>query len=707
MNSTSPKNTAHAPTVGGSGTAAAKALATAIEGRRAQLISACYDHQFSAQLLERFPNSYAAESDRKQVERGFLGPLLDVLAHYAKTGDPNFRQLYLAERRRYAPHRMGVDRLRDYFAAILPQDEKLLVHGLNGAEGAARDWLAELHAPLVSVPKGPRLRLLTIGDCLLSEVQTFLVPQCMDAGIDLDVRYFYFSALLGADIAQDGIAGTIKADGVDLIAASYLTYQGIPLYRSLLEGAETSSLAEMRSLVSGITAFMHSHLDQMRALTDAPILLHNASGLPLTRWRRHVPFLAPLSRGRRSAIALLNEEVAKLADEVSNCFLIDEDRVVRERGLRHCARSILPPRIQKDAEFHPARLGQHLADDYLDIINDVLRLRKTKLLLIDFDNTLWNGVMADGPVEHYLDRQRLLKKLSEQGIVLAALSKNDPANVRWDEMALAPEDFVSLKISWNLKAQSIREIAAELSLGLDSFVLIDDNPAERELVKQDLPQVQSLDATLPATWRSLERLFRMPNTRETEEARKRTQMYREQAQRSVALSGGSDYPALMRKLELRAKIGLAERRDLDRVSELVERTNQFNTTTIRYSRGQLEDIMSDKHSDLYVGELSDKFGSLGVVCVAVVRRNETQALIENFVMSCRAMGFGMEHTMLAHIVAQQNGHQVAGRFVPSSRNDPASNLFPSAGFKDEGGIWTLANRADLAAAGSWITVQDR
>lgn len=693
---------------GDSSDAVAGVLAASLERRRGEVISACYERQFSPQVLAQFENPFAAEANRLQVERGFLGPLLDVLIHYARTGSPEFRSLYLAERRRYAPHRGGADHLRDYFAAILPDEETLFVSGLNGAAEQARAWLSQLHRPLVSKPEGPRLRLLTIGDCLLNEVQTFLLPRCMDAGIDLDIRYYYFSAMMGADIANDGIAGAITKDGVDVIAASYLTYQGIPLYRSLLEGADRSSLGEMRSTVSGIVAFMQSHLDQIRALTDAPILLHNASGLPLTRVRSHVPFVSPLSGGRRAAVALLNEEVAKLADVVPNCFLVDEDAIVREHGLRNCGRAILPRRIQRQADFHPARLGQYLADAYLDVIDDVLKLGKTKLLLIDFDNTLWNGVMADGPVEHYLDRQRLLKRLSEQGIVLAALSKNDPANVRWEEMALAPEDFVSLKISWNLKPQSIREIAAELSLGLDSFVLVDDNPAERELVRQDVPDVQLLDATDSRTWRSLERLFRMPNTRETDEARKRTKMYREQAQRAVALDKGSDYPALMRNLELRAKIGRAHSRDLDRVSELVQRTNQFNTTTIRYSRGQLEEIMADPGCDLFVGELADKFGSLGVVCVAVVRREQSLATIESFVMSCRAMGFGMEHCMLGHVVSQQNGHTIVGRFVPTSRNEPASYLFSSAGFTEErDGMWSLASGTSPTSAASWITVQSR
>ena len=684
-----------------------EALAVALERGKTEFVTACYENQFAADLLQRFPNPYASEASRDEVERWFLAPLLDVLIHYARTGDPDYRHMYLSERRRYAPHRHGSQELRAYFAAVLPFEERLFTRPLDRSADAAIQWLQTLHAPLVSPAQGPELRLLAIGDCLLNEIQTFLLPLAVDAGTDLDIRYYYFSGLLGANIEQDGIAGTIKSGGVDLIAASYLTYEGIPLYRSLLESADRASPEDMQALVRGIMGFMSSHLAQVRELTDAPILLHNASGLPLTRWRMHVPLLPALSRGRRTAIGLLNAEIRKLSDEVSNCFLIDEYGITREHGLRDCARSILPPRIQKHAQFHPAVIGKHLADAYLDVMRDILILRKTKLLLVDFDNTLWHGVMADGPVEHFGARQQLLKRLSQQGIVLAALSKNDPANIRWEEMQLAAEDFVSLKINWNLKPNSIREIAAELSLGLDSFVLVDDNPVERELVRVELPSVQTLDATEEGTWRALERLFRMPNTRETSEARARTQMYREQAKRAQAVTDGSDYPSLMRALDLRGRIGLAKRSDLDRAAELVQRTNQFNTTTIRYSRGQLEEVMASPDGDLFVGELSDKFGDLGVVIAAVVKRTGDGAVIENFVMSCRAMGFGMEHATLAEIIAKQDGRRIIGRFVPSSRNQPASNFFAGAGFKQEteNGEWML--EGELAAGAPWIRIEQR
>jgi FkbH-like protein len=221
-----------------------------------------------------------------------------------------------------------------------------------------------------------------------------------------------------------------------------------------------------------------------------------------------------------------------------------------------------------------------------------------------------------------------------------------------------------------------------------------------------VPAIVALDSTDPAAWTALGRLFRMPNTRETEEARTRKQLYQQQAQRQQTVRAGADYPALMRTLGLRANIGLARESDLDRVAELVQRTNQFNTTTIRYQKHELAALVGAGDGRLVVGELADKFGALGLVCVVVVRLSEAEAVLENFVMSCRAMGFGMERSMLAAAISHAGGRPVVGRFIPSGRNQPAEGLFANAGFKEEGGLWKLPE-GEAITAPEWISVVQR
>ena len=580
------------------------------------------------------------------------------------------------------------------------------IASLAGDDGdAARQWLSALHRPLLA-PRGEPFRLLMVGDCLMGEIQTFLQPLAADRNLAIDFRTFYFSSVTGADIESDGIKAAV-ADGVDAIAASYLSYQGTPLYRSLLENADTLSEDDVVRLVDGIVEFMRNHLGQMRALTNVPILLHNASGIPLTRWRRLLPILAPLSQGRRRVLARLNPAVAELASNTENCILVNETAVTAAAGLRRAAQPMVARALRRRAHFHHSWFSHYAGQAYADIVADLALLRKTKVLLLDFDNTLWDGVMADGPVVQHHDRQNLLRRLAEQGIVLCAVSKNDPANIRWEEMTLQPEHFAALKINWHLKVQSIRELVAELNLGLDAFLLLDDHQSERAMVSAELPAVRVLDSTQAATWQTIERLFAMPNTTQTEEARQRTAMYRQQAERAGAIKSAHDYPAMMRTLGLKASIGAARPGDIERVTELVQRTNQFNTTTIRYSRGEIEALARDPNVNVLVGELGDRVGDLGLVGVVIVRGQPESAVIDSFIMSCRAMGFGFEHALLAAAVEAAGSTTITARFVPSDRNEPASGLFAAAGFAQvAAGEWRLPAGSSLRGP-EWIEVTRR
>lgn len=682
-------------------------IAKHIQRNREQIASEWHRVQFCKEMHDQFPNPYAEDAQPDDVMQGHLLPMLDLLAQWYRTGNTVFRDLYLAERRRFAPHRDGLDTLTRYFALVTPKQEAALTAGLDSEWAAAVRALTELGQSGTH----QRLRALVIGDCLMSDVQSFLGPMGLQTGMEFDFRYYYFSALMGVSLLEESVRNTIKA-GVDFIAASYLSYEGIPPYRLLLESADNGDAQQVAELIDAIAGLISKHLNEIRELTEAPILLHNAGGLPLSRWRRLLPILPPLSQGRRFALGLLNARIASIARQAENCVLIDETSVVESVGFRECSRPLLPPSISKNSQMHPEVFSHLLSHRYMDVIKDMALLKKTKLLLVDFDNTLWEGVMADGPIEHFAERQKLLKRLSDQGILLAAVSKNDPANIRWEEMHLSTEDFVSLKISWGMKTDAIRQIATELNLGRDSFVFLDDNAAERELVHGEFPEVVCLDSTDTRTWQTLERLFQMPNTRLTEEAKRRTLMYKEQAKRDAEINEqSSDYPALMSRLQLRASLGRAQTKDLDRVVELFQRTNQFNTTTIRYSRGEIESFLSSKTApdgigpDVLISKLSDKFGDLGVVCAVILNRTADEWVIENFVMSCRAMGFGMEQLILAHILALNPDLPTIGRFVPSSRNEPASALFKSCGFQEtSSGTWR-AEKGHQLVRPEWIAVE--
>jgi FkbH-like protein len=202
-------------------------------------------------------------------------------------------------------------------------------------------------------------------------------------------------------------------------------------------------------------------------------------------------------------------------------------------------------------------------------------------------------------------------------------------------------------------------------------------------------------------------MLSFPNTARTEEARQRTELYRARRERAAALHTPLDYPAMMASLGLRVGFGPAADREVERIAELVQRTNQFNTTTTRYPRAQLAELLHSHGHGIYVATLADKFGSMGLVAVAVVRRDGPLRVFEAFVMSCRAMGLGLEQLVVRRVIDAEGGPGVRfiGRYVPTERNDPCRALWERSGFVAVAGDeWALEPGAPRPAEPPWFRV---
>ena len=675
-----------------------------VQANREQIIAAWTQTQFDRARLTRWQVAGVNGQGNGYFERAFVGPLLDLLIGWLSTGESRWRALYRDERLRYAPHQASPNDKARFFEEIIPEDELAV---LAGAPPDVRKRLmavlADLHAPLLQ-PRSAALRVLGMGDCLMNEIRVFLPDACRDRGFEADIRCLYFSAVVGRDISTAQVRDFLACQPMDALAFSFLSYEALPLYAALLRDADALGVTELDQRITAIVGLMRRFIAELRELTDAPFLVHNASGLPLTRLRRLLPLLRPLGPGHRRAIGALNDAIADLVSHSANALLIDEAAVAAAKGYRSAMGPVVPH--QKEAMFHTARFGEYLAAEYGDHLASFEVMRKAKVLALDFDNTLWDGVMAEGDVIQHHDRQTLLRQTKDSGMLLVAVSKNDPGKVRWNEMTLRPDDFVLQKIGWNLKVESIAAAAKQLDLGIDSFVFLDDNPAERELVRSQFPKVRVLDSTDPFTWRSVERLLQFPNTKDTAEARTRTELYRQQAQRQEALSGAFDYPKMMAGLRLSIEFRGAATSDLDRVTELVQRTNQFTTTTRRYTRQQLQEFLTNDRHRVYVTKLADKFGSLGLVGVIIVERRGEDALFDSFVMSCRAMGFQFEQAIIRLVLdTEPEIVRWVGLFIPTDRNTPAASLFADSGFVARGDHeWVLERGPRDPVVASWFAI---
>lgn len=673
----------------------------------------------SAELAERhlkvpvLGDRIRAVVPAETYRRDYLEPLIWLLASGVRSGSADPLLVYSAERARFISRSAEAPEEAAILAKVMESDAAFLADRLAQAgidDESAQQFRADLqaiHRSIVEPRPDKALKIAYVGDCVFTEIRAFLEPALSTDGLRLVEDHYYFSVSQKEDFDPSEIDAIGRNGRYDLIAMSFLTFDGLPPYQSMIQEAyrRNPDRSTIKDQADYLLSMIDRYVRSVRSKTNTTILLHGCCGLPLTRSRRWLAFAPAMNRLHREIARSLNEGLREIAEGTENVIFIDEWAIARKTGLRALSDTFLPPLMQRRSAFHYTHFGVRFAAEYERIACAYSRLAGAKVLLVDFDNTLWRGVMAEGEVDHDTRAQQLLKTLNDAGILLVALSKNSVETIRWDEMALSPDDFVLHKIGWEQKAASVLDVADELDLDVASFVMLDDSPAERDLVSQAVPGVTVLDSSDPATWDALELMLQFPSTTQTAEAAKRTAMYRQSAQRRQAEARTLDYPTMMRSLQLQLDWRRARRSDLDRLHELANRTNQFNTTTRRYSRSELEVMISDPQMRVFVATLADKFGSLGLVGLVIARVESATLVFENVVMSCRAMGFGLELCLVARAIEDTAGiSRAIGLFEATERNSPSADLFARCGFQQASdGEWVLEPVAGVTACPEWFS----
>jgi FkbH-like protein len=341
-----------------------------------------------------------------------------------------------------------------------------------------------------------------------------------------------------------------------------------------------------------------------------------------------------------------------------------------------------------------------LAQNVAAIVKSVYGKSK-KCLVLDLDNTLWGGIVGDDGVQNlilgrdhpvgeaFLDFQRYVKDLQRRGILLAVCSKNDIENAKegfsHPDSILKVEDFSAFKANWNPKPGNMREIAAELNIALDSLVFVDDNPAERALVAEQLPEVAvpdvGSDVSRFAEVLEHERYFEVD--RVVQDDLKRAVYYHSNAQRSTYQAGFSDYGQFLASLEMTAEISSFSAVYLERITQLINKTNQFNLTTKRYTSAEVESISRDAGFVTLYGRLADRFGDNGLVSVLIGRVSGETLEVDVWLMSCRVLNREMELAMFDALAEQCQARgirRIVGVYIPSKKNSMVSGHYAALGF---------------------------
>lgn len=330
--------------------------------------------------------------------------------------------------------------------------------------------------------------------------------------------------------------------------------------------------------------------------------------------------------------------------------------------------------------------------------------RSYKCLVLDLDNTLWGGVIGDDGIEGivvgqgsavgeaFLSVQEYAKELAQRGIILAVCSKNDEANAlaafeRHPEMLLRAEDIACFVANWDDKAKNIRAIATRLNIGLDSLVFLDDNPFERNLVRSELPMVAVPeipdDPALFAAALSGAGYFEGLSV--TDEDRERTKLYRGNIARDSLAEMSTDMPAYLQGLSMTL---VWKRFDLvgqKRVVQLINKTNQFNLTTRRYSDDDFLAVLNDTQSFGLQLRLVDRFGDNGIIGIVIGRLlNNDDVLLDTWLMSCRVLGRQVEEATLHPIILQAQllgAKRIIGEYQPTSKNKMVAEHYAKLGFQ--------------------------
>jgi FkbH-like protein len=550
---------------------------------------------------------------------------------------------------------------------------------------------AEMAGALASQPGVKRLKVHLVRSVTVEPMLPFFATEAVLSNFVLDLQVGGYGSYVDEMLNPQSALAKFKPDAVFVLLDLEDIAGRLPdlCADGIGEGVETeieNSLAQIAQL-----------LKSFRSGNSARILFQGCV-VPDSTSLGDVGD-ANLPRSLTNAVQRLNQGLAALCRTLSDCVFFDVDHLAARHGRANWrdTRMFLASRLPIAAgSFSTYSRG---------LIRSLSALYRAprKVLCTDLDNTLWGGVLGeegtDGiatgsafPGNCYLEYQRYLKQLSSRGILLAIVSKNNEADVREAfqvraaDLGLSLDNFVATKISWNEKADSLRELAKELSLGLDSFVFVDDNPVECEAIRQQLPEVAVVEAPVDQPWKLVELLSSQSffdAAVVTEDDVNRLSEYKAQSQRAELAGSAGSRDEFLASLGIVCTFLSALDAPLARSVQLLAKTNQFNLTTRRHSAAVVEEFASTPGGQAVAIRVRDRFGDAGVVGLALARTNGDSCLIDSLLLSCRVIGRGIETALLAHLAdnaIRAGAKHLIGEFIATKKNAPCADFYSDHGF---------------------------
>nr|WP_294549152.1 HAD-IIIC family phosphatase [uncultured Rhodopila sp.] len=495
-------------------------------------------------------------------------------------------------------------------------------------------------------------------------------------------------------------------------------------------------------MTAGVTAGMDAEaaeaaLEEMKGrIAEAWRLARDAFRCPVMQQAIlpvHLPLLGNnehrLPGSRAWFLTRLNQAIRAMAEPEGVDILAVDDRAARD-GIGKWHDPALWHRSKQEVTPTAAPLYGDLAARWLAAKQG----RSFKCLVMDLDNTLWGGVIGDDGLEGialgqgsplgeaYAAFQDYARELSRRGVILAVCSKNDEANAlepfeKHPDMVLKRGDIASFVANWQNKADNIRAIAQELNIGLDALCFIDDNPFERNLVRRELPMVAVPEVSDDPTGYPLALADGgyFEGLAVTGEDRERTSQYQGNKAREALKAAVTDLPSYLRGLEMQLISKPFDMIGLQRIVQLINKSNQFNLTTRRYTDGDVVAVMADPDAFGLQLRLTDRFGDNGIIAIVIGRLLPDKDLyIDTWLMSCRVLGRQVEPTTL-NLIAQEalklGAKRLVGEYIPTRKNGMVKDHYSRLGFTvmesdAAGGSRNLLDLAGFVAAETFIHVTE-
>ena len=435
--------------------------------------------------------------------------------------------------------------------------------------------------------------------------------------------------------------------------------------------------------------------------------------------------LAPAAAGRgQAALAHLDAAIRELGELGGRVVIADFDWAARQVGRA----AVQDARLWYLGRMRLNPAGHALLADVVAAGVAVQRgVGRHKVLAVDLDDTLWGGVVGEvgatgvqvgeeGVALAFQDFQRELVRLQNSGVLIVLCTKNDPgyALEAFDHpsMVLRREHIVAERINWQDKATNLRELAEELDLGLDSFVFLDDNPREREWIRQALPMVTvpelPTDPTKRPAFVARGGWFRMLTV--TDADRMRGASYRAQGHRRRARTSAASFEDYVASLEQRLRVEPVTDVTVQRATQLCQRTNQFNLTTRRHTQADVERMLGDPAYDLVTLSVGDRFGDSGITGLAITVHADEQAELDTLLLSCRVLGRKVEDAFLAVLARRardRGARMLLGVYEPTDRNAQVAAFFRDRGFTPTGDrSWQLDLESGLPQPPAQLTIEE-